>query len=262
MNRSRSTDLTALLFTLPLVVGVPLSGCETAEGQTVEETRSAALPDNAARPPTTALPFYDDPAFSPQWIEPGSEALRGFHSIPDFSLTDQDGQTITEATFDGKIYVTDFFFTSCPGICKRMTQNMARLQDRFSAYDDVLLLSHSVTPDVDDVARLAEYATEHGVQSGKWHLVTGDRGLIYRLGRRAYFVDEDQGREASDDEFLHTENFVLVDRNRHIRGIYNGLNTASLQQLVKDVEYLRSEGSAERIDVPTLASSSVATRRP
>lgn len=234
MNRSHSS-LAWFLSTVLLV------GCETANGRTIEEVRAGPLPDNAARPPTTALPFYDDPAFSPQWIEPGSDTLEGFHRIPEFSLTNQDGQTVTEATFDGNIYIADFFFTSCPGICKHMTQNMARLQEKFADDRDVLFLSHSVTPDVDDVATLADYAAANGVESGKWHLVTGDRALIYRLGRRAYFADEDQGRDVSDDEFLHTENFVLIDRDRHIRGIYNGLNTASLQQLVKDVEYLRTE---------------------
>ncbi|MEM6293403.1 MAG: SCO family protein [Myxococcota bacterium] len=188
------------------------------------------------------LPFYGDAAFTPHWLEPGSEVVEAFHRIPSFSFTNQAGDEVTDQTFAGKIYVADFFFTTCPGICKSMTKNMAMLQDAFADDDRVRFLSHSVTPDVDDVSRLATYAEANGVREGTWHLVTGDREEIYRLGRRAYFADEDQGREVADDEFLHTENFVLVDGNGHIRGIYNGLNKASLHQLIADVERLETLG--------------------
>ncbi len=188
------------------------------------------------------LPFYADAAFTPHWIAPGAPELETFHRVASFELTNQDGEAVTQETFEQKIYIADFFFSTCPGICKAMTQNMAGLQETFTDDPDVLFLSHSVTPDVDDVEQLAGYAEANGVESGKWHLVTGDRGLIYRLGRRSYFVDENQGEDVGEEEFLHTENFVLVDKQRHIRGIYNGLNKASLAQLVADVNRLKQEG--------------------
>lgn len=188
------------------------------------------------------LPYYCEATFTPQWLSPGDPVLDTFHQIAPFELVNQDGDTITEQDFADKIYVTDFFFTVCPGICPRMTANMAVLQDAFSDDDEVLLLSHSVTPERDSVPVLKEYAENKGVQSGKWHLVTGDQLEIYTLGRRAYFVEEDLGIEKEDYEFLHTENFVLVDGNRHIRGIYNGLNKASVNQLIADIETLKKEG--------------------
>jgi protein SCO1/2 len=189
-----------------------------------------------------ALPYYSDASFTPHWLTKDSDDLKGFHKIPEFSLIDQDGQIITDKTFDNKIYVTDFFFTTCPGICPKMTTNMAVLQETFFEDDEVLLLSHSVTPVTDSVPILKNYAETKGVNSNKWHLVTGDRQQIYNLGRKAYFVEEDLGEEKTEDDFLHTENFVLVDKNKHIRGIYNGLNKTSIQQLIADIETLKKEG--------------------
>ncbi len=185
------------------------------------------------------LPYYNEATFTPNWLLPTEN--RGFHKIPSFSLTNQEGETVTGATFDDKIYVADFFFTSCPGICPKMTENMTLVQEAFKNDDDVLLLSHSVTPETDSVLTLKNYAKAKGVLSNKWHLVTGDRKQIYDLGRYAYFVEEDLGKEKTEDDFLHTENFVLVDKNKHIRGIYNGLNKTSVQQLIADIKTLREE---------------------
>lgn len=187
------------------------------------------------------LPYYSDASFTPHWLDSKSEALSTFHKIPEFSLTDQDGQKITDKTFENKIYVTDFFFTSCPGICPKMTENMSVLQDAFKDDAEVLLLSHSVTPVKDSVSTLKHYAEGKGVISNKWHLVTGDRKQIYDLGRQAYFVEEDLGGEKTDDDFLHTENFVLIDKDKHIRGIYNGLNKTAVQQLIADIKTLEIE---------------------
>ncbi len=187
------------------------------------------------------LPYYDEANFTPIWLEPGDEEIENIHQIPNFSLVNQDGDTITQADFDGKIYVTDFFFTTCPGICPKMTANLETVQEAFIDDDEVLLLSHSVTPEKDSVAALKNYAEAKGVKSGKWHLVTGDQKEIYTLGRKAYFVEEDLGLQKSEDEFLHTENFVLIDRNRHIRGIYNGLNKTSVSQLIADIKTLEKE---------------------
>lgn len=188
-----------------------------------------------------SLPYYNDSRFTPRWLEAGSGALQDFHSIPGFSLINQDGELVTHQTFENKIYVADFIFTTCPGICPRMTENMALLQEEYLKDNDVLLLSHSVTPEIDSVPVLKSYAQIKGIQSGKWHLVTGDRDQIYKLGRNYYFAEEDLGAIKTVDDFLHTENFILVDKNSHIRGIYNGLNKTSVSQLIADIETLKQE---------------------
>ena len=188
------------------------------------------------------LPYYDEATFTPHWMNADDDELASFHTIPSFELTNQDGDIVTEKTFDNKIYVTDFFFTTCPGICPKMTANMNILQDVFKDDDNLLLLSHSVTPETDSVQALKVYAENKGVVSGKWHLVTGERKQIYDLGRQSYFVEEDLGEEQSEDDFLHTENFVLIDKNKHIRGIYNGLNKTAIDQLVADIKTLEKEG--------------------
>jgi protein SCO1/2 len=122
-----------------------------------------------------------------------------------------------------------------------MTANMSVLQEEFKDDDEILLLSHSVTPKIDSVAALKDYAIAKNVNSSKWHLVTGERKTIYDLGRQAYFVEEDLGEPKTEDDFLHTENFVLIDKNKHIRGIYNGLNKTSVQQLITDIKTLEKE---------------------
>lgn len=188
-----------------------------------------------------SLPFYNEATFTPRWIKPGSKELNNFHKIPFFQLINQSGDSITNDTFKDKIYITDFFFTSCSGICPKMTKNMLKIQEAFKSDDDVMLLSHSVTPKYDKVPVLKAYAKNKGVINSKWHLVTGDRKQIYNLGRNSYYVEEDLGKEKDPDDFLHTENFVLIDKNRHIRGIYNGIHNASVRQLITDVKALKKE---------------------
>jgi protein SCO1/2 len=187
------------------------------------------------------LPYYNDESFTPHWLTPNTEEEKVFHKIPDFSLTNQSGETVTQDTFEDKIYVTDFFFTTCPGICPKMTGNMAKIQEEFKDDNDILLLSHSVMPSTDLVSVLKAYANNNNVIDNKWHLVTGDRNEIYALGRDHYFVESDLGEVKSIDDFLHTENFLLIDKNKHIRGIYNGLNRASMAQLITDIKALKKE---------------------
>ena len=187
------------------------------------------------------LPFYDEATFTPHWISPNDRELDSFHRISPFSLTNQEGDLVTEKSFRDKIYVVDFFFTICPGICPKMTTNMMLLQDKFINDDEILLLSHSVNPEQDSVPVLKRYAEENGILSHKWHLVTGSQQEIYTLGRQDYFVEEDLGLTKENDDFLHTENFVLIDKNRHIRGIYNGLNKAAINQLIADIGTLKKE---------------------
>ena len=220
-NNKAGFYLSALLITVLMACG--------EKRNTEKESRVAVLP------------YYDEPSFTPIWLSEQSDSITGIHRIPNFTLINQMGDTLTEKTFENKIYITDFFFTSCPGICPKMTQNMTLLQDAFLNDADILLLSHSVTPELDSVPILRHYADAKGVVDNKWHLVTGKRKDIYNLGRFAYFIEEDLGFQKTEDEFLHTENFVLIDKNRHIRGIYNGLNKTAINQLIADVKTLQKE---------------------
>lgn len=196
----------------------------------------------------TALPYYREATFTPQWFDDEETLPADFHRIPEFSLVNQLGENFTEKDVDNKLFVVDFFFTTCPGICPKMTNNMALVQEAFLEDDNVLLLSHSVTPEYDSIPVLKRYAERKNVVEGKWHLLTGDREEIYQLGRYQYFVEEYLGLTKDPDEFLHTENFILVDGNRHIRGIYNGLNKTSVNQLIADIETLREESYGDSSD--------------
>jgi protein SCO1 len=184
------------------------------------------------------LPYYNTSNFKPVWELPKDTA---FHKIRPFRLADQNGQVFTEKSIKNKICVVDFFFTICPGICPKMTKNMSVLQSEFIKNDHILLLSHSVTPQKDSVAILAAYAKAKGVNYDKWRLLTGTKDEIYNLGRKYYFVEEDLGEERDIDVFLHTENFVLIDKNRMIRGIYNGLDENSINALIEDIKVLEKE---------------------
>lgn len=226
MTRSLS-----VVLVLALVAGVA-SGCQDAAAD-------ARAPDAVS----DSLPYYADGDFTPHWFAPGA-VPDDFHAVPAFSLTDQEGRTVTEADLDGQLTVANFFFTACPGICPMTTANMKRVQTAFADADDVVLVSHSITPDADSVATLAAFAERMGVLSDRWRLVTGDRDQIYALGKEAYFADDDLGETvaAPDAAFTHTESFYLLDGDRHIRGVYNGMNTAAVAQLIEDVRALQREG--------------------
>jgi protein SCO1/2 len=184
------------------------------------------------------LPYYNTPDFTPKW-EMADE--KTFHKIRPFTLLNQENKTFTEKDIEGKICVADFFFTTCPGICPKMTNSMADIQKEFIYDDEVLLLSHSVNPEKDNVAVLKEYAKNKKINFIRWKLLTGDKNEIYDLGRKYYFVEEDEGIRKGNDIFLHTENFILIDKQRHIRGIYNGLDPNSINNLIKDVKILKEE---------------------
>lgn len=209
-----------------------LSSCQSENIKT--ETKSSRV---------EYLPYYNSPDFTAHWFPPNSDSLKNFHSIPDFNLLNQLGDSVSQKDLQGKIYIADFFFTTCPGICPKMTKNMQLVQQAFLEDDEIKILSHSVTPSIDSVPVLKEYAQNQGVNSKSWFLLTGDRNTIYDLGRNAYFIEEDLGleRENFGSEFIHTENFVLVDKNHRLRGIYNGLNKASVNQLIADIKTLKEE---------------------
>lgn len=211
---------------LYILIGVIFTACNNS----VEKTSRVDV-----------LPYYEDATFAPRWFDSNEEIPQDFHRIPEFDLTNQMGESFTNSMVEGKIYVADFFFTSCPGICPKMTSNMSLIQEAFMDDGVVLLLSHSVTPEYDSVSVLQEYAEIKGVKSEKWHLLTGDRDHIYDLGRNYYFVEEDLGLNKTADDFLHTENFILIDQLGFIRGIYNGLNKAAISQLMADIKTLKQE---------------------
>ena len=187
---------------------------------------------------TRKLPYYKSSDFVPVWDSPEIES---FHKIRPFKLEDQEGKQFSEKDLDGKISVVDFFFTSCPGICPKMTNSMSKIQEEFKNDDQVQMISHSVTPDKDSVSVLAEYAQKKKIQYSKWKLLTGSKEEIYNLGRKFYFVEEDLGENNDSSIFLHTENFVLIDKNRIIRGIYNSLDPNSMTSLNEDIKVLEKE---------------------
>lgn len=205
-----------------LVIAIAMIGCE---GKQEKGSRVAELP------------FYQEATFTPQWISE-DEIPGTFHQIPSFELVNQFGESISEKELNNKVTVVDFFFTICPGICPKMTSNMKLVQDEFMEDSDVVILSHSVTPEYDSVPILKEYADVKGIVKKDWHLLTGERSVIYDLGRNQYFVEEDLGLDKDPEDFIHTENFVLIDQNRRIRGIYNGLNKSSVNQMIADMKTL------------------------
>lgn len=186
------------------------------------------------------LPYYDTPEFTPRWIAPQDPELDGFHGIPDFSFTNQDGLEITAATVKDKIYVASFFFSTCPGICPAIRSKLSKVQEHYIDDDDVLILSHSIRPTTDTPEILRAYADSNDVKSGKWHLLTGEKAAIYRLAKESYFASENLGEQEDLNEFLHTESLLLIDQNRRIRGVYNGLSVSSVGHLISDIETLRA----------------------
>ncbi len=188
--------------------------------------------------PQKKLPIYQPSMVNPELVDSTLQYKRKYHTIADFSLINPNGEAITQADYEGKIYVADFFFTTCPTICPVMTKNMAKIQ-LWTKDDDIFLLSHSVTPEIDSVAQLKKYAEEKGVDDTKWNLVTGDRKQIYELARKSYLAVKTDG-DGGPYDMIHTENFILVDKQRRIRGFYDGTNAEDIEKLMKDLEILKA----------------------
>lgn len=187
--------------------------------------------------PTRTLPIYNPVDVNPKLVDSRLQHIRKAHKIGDFSLTDQRGKTVTQVTFKNKIYIAYFFFTRCPSICPIMTKNMHRLQEHFKDRSEIMFLSHSVTPVLDSVPVLADYAKRHQVNYKQWRLVTGDKKQIYTLARQHYFAALSKG-DGGVQDFIHTEQFVLIDRQKRIRGFYDGTDTKAMNRLKKDVQVL------------------------
>lgn len=190
----------------------------------------------------TTLPFFNSAKFTPEWISKTSDKYADIHTIPEFKFINQEGEKVTNKTYQGKIYVADFFFTSCPGICPRLAKNMRKLQEVFKDDNDVFLLSHSVTPEKDSISVLKEYAIENKVDSKKWNLVTGNKKEIYEIARNAYFADEDFVKTQDKSAFIHTENFILIDKKGRIRGVYNGTLAVEIERILRHIKILKKEG--------------------
>lgn len=188
--------------------------------------------------PEKKLPIYNPADVNPRLVDESLLHIRNNHKVLDFSLIDQNGDTITQKDYQDKIYVADFFFTRCMTICPIMTTNMERLQKEFLNDDEIMFLSHSVTPDIDSVSVLRAYADKKGVIDAKWHITTGDKKHIYNLARKSYFAVVDEGDGGLQD-FIHTENFVLVDKKRRIRGYYDGTSVEDMERLIADIYILK-----------------------
>ncbi|WP_196887172.1 SCO family protein [Aureivirga sp. CE67] len=190
--------------------------------------------------PEKKLPVYNPVDVNPTLVDESMRHVRRNHKISDFELINQNGETITQEDYNGKIYVADFFFTRCQTICPIMTTNMAKIQEAFKNDDDIMFLSHSVTPVMDSVPVLKEYAKKKGVIDGKWHVTTGDKKHIYELARKSYFAVLEEG-DGGEQDFIHTENFVLIDKRKQIRNYYDGTNPEDIQRLIEDIKILKKE---------------------
>ena len=186
------------------------------------------------------LPIYQPSQVDTTLVDSTIQYIKKYHKIADFSLTNQNGKTITQNDYKDKIYVADFFFTTCQTICPIMTDHMREIQKEIIADNDVMLLSHSVTPVIDSVAQLKKYALRKGVNDAKWNLVTGDKKQIYELARKSYLAVKSDGNGDKYD-MIHTENFMLIDKKRQIRGFYDGTDPEAISELINDIETLKKD---------------------
>ncbi|WP_026808708.1 SCO family protein [Arenibacter latericius] len=194
--------------------------------------------------PKELLPIYQPAMVNFELVDSTMQHIKKYHTIADFALTNQNGELVTQKNYEDKIYVADFFFTTCPTICPIMTKNMADIQSKIKDDDEVMLLSHSVTPDIDSVPQLKKYAEEQGVLDHKWNLVTGDKKQIYELARKSYLAVKTDG-DGGPFDMIHTENFILVDKSKRIRGFYDGTNSEDMEKLMSDLEILKASYAEE-----------------
>ena len=203
-----------------------LGSCNT------KETKSVLTSTNLTS--VEQLPYFDSADFTPRWSKPA-------HRIPEFSFINQNGETITNDDYKGKIYVADFFFTTCPGICPKLEKHMSLLEVHYRDDNEIKFLSHTVMPWVDDVETLKGYEINNDINATKWNLVTGERDALYEIARNGYFADEDFVKTQDESEFIHTENFILVDKEGFIRGVYNGTIELDIRRLMRHIDILKRE---------------------
>ena len=194
----------------------------------------------SALKPKKTLPIYNPADVNPELVDSTVQYKSKYHTIGDFSFINQNGDTITQKNYEGKIYVADFFFTTCGSICPKMSTNLVEVQKAVLNNPKVMLLSHTVFPEVDSVSVLKAYAIKYGVVDSKWNLVTGDKKEIYTMARKSYLAVK-LGRPDQLYDMVHTENFVLVDQKRRVRGFYDGTNKEDVKRLLEDIEFLSQE---------------------
>ena len=190
--------------------------------------------------PERRLPIYQPSMVNYELVDSTLQHVKKFHKIAPFSLTNQNGKIVTEQDYNNKIYVADFFFTTCPTICPKMTENMGQLQSEFLEDSQIKFISFSVTPQIDSVQQLKKYAIEKGVNDSKWNLVTGNKKEIYSLARKSYLAVKDDG-DGGQFDMIHTENFILVDPEKRIRGFYDGTDIEAMNTLITDISILKEE---------------------
>lgn len=186
------------------------------------------------------LPVYAPTNVNPRLVDSSLQNKSRGHFISDFDLINQNGKKVTEKELENKIYVADFFFTSCPTICPKMADQMSRLYEKYLDDPEIMLVSHTVQPEVDSVDVLKNYAELHNAKASKWLFLTGDKKQIYNLARKSYFAAVSEG-DGGVDDFIHTENFVLIDKNKMIRGFYDGTSKKDIDRLIADIEILKRE---------------------
>lgn len=183
--------------------------------------------------PLRTLPF-----FGPKSALKINDTL--YHKVGNFEFINQNGEHITEAFVKDKIYVADYFFTTCQSICPVMSNNLVKVYRAFEKDTSVFILSHTVDPETDTVAQMKRYALQHGVNDARWQFLTGDKKSLYEQARKSYLLNAEEGDGGADD-FIHTQNFALIDKERHIRGFYDGTDSLEIQRLITEIRMLLNE---------------------
>jgi len=191
---------------------------------------------------TTQIPYYNTPDFTPIFLSENQKLKNTItHQISDFSFVNQNKQIITNKDIEGKVHVANFMFTSCTSICPDMTGNMKLVEEAFFNDERVAVLSYSVTPWIDTPDKLLDYVKFNNIYTNNWHFLTGSKNEIYSLARESYFAEETIGFSKDSTDFLHTEYFILVDKSKRIRGVYNGTLMLEANQVVEDIAALLNE---------------------
>lgn len=186
--------------------------------------------------PARYLPIYGEKSYEAK----EGKTDTAYHTIPNFSFTNQDGQTVTQKDVEGSIYVTDFFFTTCHSICPIMSSQMERIYTKFKNDPEVKFISHTVDPEIDTVEQLKTYAIKHNADAKQWMFVTGNKKELYEIARTGYLLNAEEG-DGGPDDFIHTQNFALIDKDKRIRGFYDGTDSLEINQLIKDIDLLLKE---------------------
>ncbi len=223
-------------------IGSFLISCKNESTQVVPKNEKAHSNNTSqsTSKEVSKLPYFNSPDFAPIWL-PNTKQLQKLHKIPDFVFTNQLNQKISNTTLEGKIYIANFFFTTCPNVCLQLTKSMHALQEMFAKDDAIRLISHTVMPSVDTVEVLREYGERQNVDPKKWSLVTGEKEKIYTLAREAYFADDLYKQTNDKNRFVHTENLMLIDKNGHIRGVYNGTLAEEVKRIQRHIQLLKKE---------------------